>query len=260
MIKNLNRIEKLKQLGLTDSESLLYLAGLQCGSSSVADLVRLTNIKRPTAYYALRTLAEKGLVTELNRAKQNHFVMAPPSHLSHLLEAQRVALETRANGLEKLVDVLSSLPQEHGGAPPQVTAQHGIEGVRMIMDVAFDSASKHWDIIAPYHNFLRSHDKDYAERYLRVRHHRGITARTLWEGQYRAGGRKLTEREIQERNPRILPTVMHGKFTSMMIIFDDKVAVFTDEEEPSGILITSASIHSLLQAMFNGLWAVSEQY
>ncbi|MBI2030539.1 hypothetical protein HYT05_02870 [Candidatus Kaiserbacteria bacterium] len=74
------------------------------------------------------------------------------------------------------------------------------------------------------------------------------------------GGRKLTAEEIKERNPRLMPAVMHGTFRSMMILFDDKVAIFSSYEKLSAILITSQELHAMFLAMYEGLWGCSEKY
>ena len=57
-----------------------------------------------------------------------------------------------------------------------------------------------------------------------------------------------------------MPWVMHGKFKSMMILFDDKIAIFSSYEKLSTIFITSKEMHTMFQAMFEGLWEFSEQY
>jgi hypothetical protein len=127
------------------------------------------------------------------------------------------------------------------------------------MDIAFYCKSKKWDIIAPYQNFLREYDRDYADRYLRARKHYGITSRTLWEDGMRTS-RKITDEERQERNPRLMPWVMHGKFKSMMFLFDDKIAIFSSFDKPSAILITSQELNGMFEALFEGLWDASEAY
>ena len=95
-------------------------------------------------------------------------------------------------------------------------------------------------------------DRDYAEKYLRSRKHYGIRSRTLWESGMR--GRPLTREEVDERNPRVMPESMQGKFTSMMILFDDKIAAFSSLEERSALLVTSAGLHGMFKAMFDGIW------
>jgi hypothetical protein len=57
-----------------------------------------------------------------------------------------------------------------------------------------------------------------------------------------------------------MPEVMRGKFDSMLILFDDKVAVFSSLEKASAVLVTSKETHEIFRAMFDGLWSVSTPY
>ena len=245
----------LLSLGLTPTESTLYLTGLEVASCTPQSLAKLTHIKRPTVYHALDTLKEKGLVTEHKEGGKTQFTMAHPEHVRRLVDLKRAELDTHTSELDTVIPFLASLRGEL--TKTEVVHQHGIEGVKLVMDVAFRAKSKHWDIIAPYHNFLRN-EEAFAAQYLRTRDIRGITARTLWE--LKKEDRPLTQEEFDIRNPRILPKALQGKFESMIIIFDDKIAIFTSHKNLSAILITSKETHALFQAMFNGLWELSDPY
>jgi sugar-specific transcriptional regulator TrmB len=245
----------LLSLGLTSTESTLYLAGLELTSCTPQSLATLTHIKRPTVYHALDTLKEKGLVTEHKEGTKCHFTMAHPENVRRLLDVQKATLDAQAAELDNIIPFLSNLRGE--SSQTEVVHQYGLEGAKMVMDVAFRAKSKHWDILAPYHNFLRD-EEDFAAQYLRTRQVRGITGRTLWE--LKKADRPLTDEEYEMRNPRILPKALQGKFESMIIIFDDKIAIFTSHKNLSAILITSKETHALFQAIFNGLWELSDPY
>lgn len=245
----------LLSLGLTTTEATLYLAGLTLSDCTPQSLAKQTHIKRPTVYHALDTLKEKGLVTEHKAGTKTHFVMAHPEQVRRLVDLKRSELDEQASQLDTMIPLLANL---HVKSEKTEVAHHfGLEGAKLVMDAAFRAKSKHWDIIAPYDNFLRD-EKEFASQYLQTRQVRGITARTMWE--LKKEVRPLTEEEISMRNPRILPKSLQGKFESMIIIFDDKIAIFTSHKNLSAILITSKETHALFQAMFNGLWELSEPY
>lgn len=247
--------QTLISLGLTATESTLYLAGLELGSCTPQELAKHTHIKRPTVYHALDTLREKGLVTEHRVGTKTHFVMTHPEHVRHLVELKRAELDRQTAELETIIPFLTTLQTE---SEQTAVAHHtGLAGAKLVMDAAFRCKSKHWDIIAPYHNFLRE-EKDFAKQYLQTRIVRNISARTLWE--LKKDDRTLTEEERAQRNPRLLPPALKGKFESMIIIFDDKVAIFTSHKNLSAILITSKETQALFQALFNGLWELSDPY
>ncbi|KXJ98680.1 MAG: Sugar-specific transcriptional regulator TrmB [Parcubacteria bacterium OLB19] len=54
----------LNKIGLTDNESRVYLASLQLGPAKVAQLSRISNVKRTTIYPIVESLHRKGLIFE----------------------------------------------------------------------------------------------------------------------------------------------------------------------------------------------------
>ncbi len=245
-------------LGLTRTEAKIYLAGLASDALTVQEIGHKTKIKRPTIYHAIGTLTEKGLVSERKKGGKIRYSMCPPDTIRGLVEEQRQELEARSKKLEELIPLLVSQIKPDGDGA-SVVQYSGIDGMKLVMDIAFYCKSKKWDIIAPYQNFLREYDREYADRYLRARKHYGITSRTLWEDGMRTS-RTLTDEERHERNPRLMPWVMHGKFKSMMFLFDDKIAIFSSFDKPSAILITSQELNGMFEALFEGLWDASEAY
>ena len=251
--------ESLVDIGLTSTEAKIYMAGLASDSLTIQELGQKTNIKRPTIYHAVSTLAEKGLIAEKRVGNKSHFSMAAPEHIRGLVERQRETIEERVRKLNELIPLLAQQKKSDKQDGVSVVQYSGIEGMKMVMDIAFYCKSKRWDIIAPYKNFLREYDKEYARRYLNARKYHDIISRTLWEDGAR-DSRKLTPDEVKQRNPRLMPWVMHGKFKSMMILFDDKIAIFSSYEKLSAILIRSKELHTMFQSIFDGLWEFSEQY
>ncbi|HEY4488039.1 MAG TPA: helix-turn-helix domain-containing protein [Candidatus Paceibacterota bacterium] len=251
--------EILASLGLTHTEARIYLTGLGDDALSIPMLVSKTRIKRPTLYHAMGTLAQKGLVTRKERGSKTLYSFASPESIRGLVELERELLDERARKLNDLIPLLSQHTKKNPEERLDIVQYEGIEGMKMVMDIAFYCRSKKWDIIAPYKNFLREYDREYAERYLRARKHYGVTSRTLWESGMR-DGRKLSQDEKQDRNPRLMPSIMHGKFKSMMVLFDDKIAIFSSFEKHSAILITSKELHGMFSAMFAGIWEISEPY
>lgn len=248
----------LREIGLTSTEATIYLTGLGAESVDVREIGVKTKIKRPTIYHALNTLLEKGLVAERKVGNRVQFSMSSPKQLKAYIQRQKEQLDAQEDRLDSLIPLLEKQVGGNHKDPHTIVEYKGVEGIKMVLDVAFYCRSKHWDIIAPVDNFLKQYDKQYADYYLRARTYNGITSRSLWEDGF--GGRKLTKEEIESRNPRFMPKSMQGKFHSMIILFDDKVAIISPLEKLSATLITSKEIHGMLSAMFNSIWEVSTKY
>lgn len=251
-------LASLVAMGLTETEAKIYVAGLSSESITLQELARQTKIKRPTVYHALQRLTEKGLVAERKTSNKSSFTMSPPETMFALLERQREVFDEQMKALNV---VLSLLQHKRGAAKGEnisIVHYQGKQEMKMVMDIAFYCKSKRWDVIAPFHNFVRDSDPEYAQKYMRARKAHGITSRVLWERV--PGARKQSPQEVRERNPRYMPASMHGKFQSMIMLFDDKIAIFSSFKTQSAILITSKELHAMFLAMYEAIWEVSEPY
>lgn len=246
----------LLELGLSKTEARVYRAGLARSPASATELSRKTGIKRPTVYHALETLMQKGLAAKKGSGARLAFSMAPPSTLTTLVDRQIDRLESRKTSIGQLASLLAA--QASSAARVEVAHYEGVEGVRAVVEEALYCKSKRWEIIAPKENFFAQFDKDYARYFLETRERRGIIARSLWEkGLPR---HILSEQELRMRNPRWLPDEVRGAFKSLLILFDDKVAIISSYDALSAILIRSEEVHATFKAMFEALWLTAEPY
>lgn len=244
----------LREVGLTQTEVAIYQAGLGRVGVTVQQLAHDTRIKRPTIYHAIETLMDKGLVAKRGVGNRLQFVMSPPDRLGHLLEQQIGVLEKRKTALDALLPLLAG----RGDTTDTVQAlqYEGIEGIKAVVEEALYCRSGHWDILAPRKNFFSDVDKAYADYFLSARKARGLTARSLWEEDPKR--RVFSKEELRDRQPRILPKNMHGRFQSVIILFDDKVAVISSLGVSSAVIIQSKEMHATMLAIFDVLWDSSK--
>jgi len=244
----------LKQFGLTETEAQIYLTGLKQSSISVNDLVRQTNVNRTTLYHALGTLMQKGLCAKKEAGGKQSFTMTEPANLEKLLQEKIARLEKQKIALHDVLPLLEKLTP--GDAKMKVSHYEGIEGVKLVVEDALYCKSGHWDILAPVKNFFSEFDKEYARYFVETRKKRGLTARSLWEDVL--SPQNLTPETLKERNPRILPKVMHGKFKSVICLYDDKVLIISSLKELYAVLIQSKEFFETMTAIYDGLWESAE--
>lgn len=247
----------LESIGLSKTESQLYISGLQ-KPSSIEDLTKNTAIKRSTAYHALDTLKAKGLVSSQRDNGRLLFTMTPPDNLATFLDHQSKELERKQIELDRLLPLFPTPPESKANSY-HVEHYESIEGIKRVVDIALECKNPAWRIIAPKQNFFSEYDQDYARYYLTKRQAHKIKAKTLWEApiQGKSSG-KLTLRDIVARNPRYLPSKFRGQFNAVIIIFDDKVAYISSLKNSESLLIQSPDFTSTMQVMFDSLWDASK--
>ncbi len=256
--------QSLQQFGFTETEAKIYLTGIKYSSISVSELVKQTQINRTTIYHALETLAQKGLCARkqiIGRPARNHdnrgsvagrqeFTMTEPTNIGNLLNEKIIELEKRKETLADILPLLTLAKQKTGRMA--VSHYEGIDGIKLVVEDALYCKGGHWDIIAPVKNFFSEFDKTYANYFVETRKQRRLIARSLWEAAL--SPQNLTPEVLKERNPRILPKIMHGKFKSVICLYDDKVLVISSLGELYAVLIQSQEFFETMSAIFDGLW------
>lgn len=249
--------EYLQSIGLSGSETALYLSGLKIGETGVQELVSRTGIKRPTAYHALNELVSKGLADEKKRGKNLAYVMRPPADIAGFIHSKMSDLSEQERKLDQLMPLFPKPSFLSPHSELSVRQYAGEESVRRLIDVALHCRGKTWDILAPRNNFIAYSDKAYIDYFKRVRIQQGIASRSLWE--QKVSQRDLRLQDVATRKPRYLPQAYRGKFQSMMILFDNSVALISPYEQQEGLLIQSGEYRNLLGILFEAMWAQAEK-
>jgi sugar-specific transcriptional regulator TrmB len=89
----MDNVHVLKELGLNEHQARVYLALLQGGPSSVLQVSRITQLKRPTIYLILDELTNKGLVALVPGEKKRLFLSLSPERLQEELEKKTRLLQ-----------------------------------------------------------------------------------------------------------------------------------------------------------------------
>ena len=99
----------LQEIGLNEKEAKVYVASLELGQGSAAEIAKKAGINRATAYFVLESLMKIGLVSASNEEKTQLFVPEDPAQLENILEKQKQEIEQRRSKLKDLIEGLSSI-------------------------------------------------------------------------------------------------------------------------------------------------------
>ncbi|OGY45236.1 MAG: hypothetical protein A3J62_02695 [Candidatus Buchananbacteria bacterium RIFCSPHIGHO2_02_FULL_38_8] len=73
--------EQLANLGFTDHQAKLYLAGLKLGTCLMIHLSKAARVKRSTAYYAIEELERRRFFSTKKIGKRTYYLAASPDKL-----------------------------------------------------------------------------------------------------------------------------------------------------------------------------------
>jgi sugar-specific transcriptional regulator TrmB len=114
----------LHSLGLSESETKIYLAGLKLGASSVQDIAKNAKLSRTAAYDAIESLKEKELLSTYQRGKKTLYVAEDPDLLLQHLRSKQQDFSNKISLVEKNLNDLKLLS---GGEKPRVQIFQGTE-------------------------------------------------------------------------------------------------------------------------------------
>jgi sugar-specific transcriptional regulator TrmB len=129
--------KKLEEIGLNDKEARVYIATLELGQGSAADIAKKSGVNRATTYFTLENLMKLGLVSASNEEKVQTFSPEDPAQLENIITKQQQELEVKKQSLKGLVEELSSI-NSASVKKPIVKYYLGKEGIMRMAKSSFD--------------------------------------------------------------------------------------------------------------------------
>jgi sugar-specific transcriptional regulator TrmB len=234
----------LKQFGLSDKESVLYLALLELGSANVATISKKANVKRPTAYVLLDELKDKGFVSLQDGSSKQFQAEDPRKILSYE--------KTKVTQLEKMLPGMLGLASksEH---KPGTRFFAGKEGIKAVYEESLLQPAGSEILAIGNAESVESSLEDFQNWYIKRRADSAIPMRAIIPAT--SEGLKVAARDATElRETRLLEP---GDFTEPVEvnIYADKIsAVSFVENELIGVIIDSKVLANVHRQVFELLW------
>ncbi|PIR48591.1 hypothetical protein COU80_02675 [Candidatus Peregrinibacteria bacterium CG10_big_fil_rev_8_21_14_0_10_55_24] len=241
----------LQRIGLDDREVDVYLALLAMKTGKATQIARAAHQSRSHTYLILRSLTEKGLVSEVEKGKIIHFVTEAPERLLNYLQNREQEIHELEALTKGMMPYFTSMTPRKVGEP-RVTVAHGLEGIKQVYRdvlarpfVAFFNPKVDWETFGG-----------------------NIAIQLFGKGAILRGRELLvdnaaTRRYIANVPPhkeyriRLLPKSV--AFDADVIIFENEISMFTFSEEPTIIRIENPLLADAFRAWHTALWGISRE-
>lgn len=239
----------LRRIGLDEREAEVYLALLPLKVARASAIAKASKQSRSHTYLVLRSLEEKGLVSEIERGKVLHFVAEPPKRLLSYVQDREEELHDLKPIIEGSLSLLSSLTRPLVGKP-RVTLLSGIEGMKQIYrDVLQEEFVAFFNAEVMFKTFgsnivLKLFGK-----------HAKLQGRDLLVDN---AGAKQYLREVEQHEEyevRLLPKEV--SFGTDTIVFGDTVALFAYDADLTIVRIENQNLADAFRAWHGALWEIS---
>lgn len=247
----------LKQLGLSEKESLIYLSSLELGTQPVSVIAKKATLKRTTTYVTLVGLISRGLVSQHAKKNLKYFSATDPKNLLKLLEREKEVFIEKETLLKNSLVNFYKLIQPQTVAP-KVRYFEGVQGIKQVMEDTLTSKTP----LCCYSTIDKWYAREDLKKYIlnygmdRVKKKklplRSILTDTPLTRDYLKVYPKNKSKKLSES--RWLPKGIEP-FTNEINIYDDKIAICSlDGKELLGIIIESKEIANTQRSIFELSW------
>jgi sugar-specific transcriptional regulator TrmB len=242
---------ELKNLGLSDKETKVYLASLELGAETMLKIARIAGVNRPTTYVQVESLIKKGLMSSFVKGKKRYFSAEPPERLLGLVDIARKDFEEKEKSFKNILPELKNV-FDVAGERPRVRFYEGREGFQAIIDDVLRSKFKSMEEFTSLEDAYKvfpPHPKDHRHKILAK--FKKIPMRVIYASSQKPA--------ILQAKSRFVPKEKFP-FSTDITIYGEKVAIFSLRGKLIGTIIESKEIADTLRAIFDLTWESSEKY
>ncbi len=234
----------LTKLGLTDTETRMYLAMLQLGPESVQNIARKAGVSRTAAYDLIDTLQSKGLASTFQKGKKKFFSAEDPDKLDDYFKGRMSEMKGQLDVLKRLMPELRVMSV--GGGRPRVRFYTGEQGLRALFrDVSSVKSDELLEVVN-VDTVYEQLDETLLMDLRKTEHFKHVPLRVLIHGMPRnvASGAKV----------RVLEKAF-GSFQGSIWVYADRVAMINLLGDIETVIIEQQIFADTMRVMFNAAWA-----
>lgn len=243
-----SEIEVLKQLGLSEKEVKTYLAALEYGPLTIAQLAKRSGIKRTSVYNFLDEIINRGFLIVSVSGRNKLYSATPPNDLLVILERQR-------DKVERIIPELLMLSDNSSGPKPRIRFYEGIEGLKKVYDDTLNQPNGSEILaFATFEGVYKTFSESFRKSYLKKRaKEKNIFAKAIIPSD------DYSQVHISADKDEMRETIALPKkdfpINNEINIYQDKVAIISFEDK-IGVIIESAQIANTQRIIFNSFWGL----
>ena len=231
--------EILQNLGFTYAEAKVYLLLLGLGSVKVGRIIEKSGLQSSTIHNTLNSLTDKGYITHILKGKIKIYQAVNPKNILKEFKDKEI----------QFTNILPSLEQKHkfGEEKPQAEIFEGTKGmINLLNELIEDTKPKdNYYFFAIDESDVNEEIQHFFERYDTKRKDKHLIVRGI--------SRKELKPLFEKRKILKMRYVQH-QIPSNISICNNKMAMISWGEKPTGILITSEQLCKSQIEFFESLW------
>lgn len=234
----------LENIGLSKAEIKVFIAILELGESKAGKIIAKTGLQSSSVHNAINSLLKKGFISYIKKGKIKFYNAISPESILNYMETKK----------RELLKILPELKLRHNKSVEEnVELYKFYSGIKSMLFELIKDAKK-GDI---YKTFAVEDPEQYeksVENVYKTIKQISKEKRLIMRGIFHENVRKKKSKS----------SLMKKKYVNFplppnTIILNDKIAIISWDDEPSGILIHSKSIARHYDLFFEHLWKTAKK-
>jgi len=231
----------LKEFGLSEKETGVYLASLSLGVASVTQLSKKAGLKRPTTYLVVDNLIHRGLLVSVPRGKKIYYKPENPEVLLKTLEERKIKIVGA-------LDILKGL-YRHGFKQPKIRFYEGREKIYKIYEEV-PRSKEIWAIFSP-DSFMKVFTIEDNKHFFRILNRNEGVIHDILEDTSISREFAKADYKMGVSESKFLPKGI--KIGTDVLVSGDKVAMISFENQ-IGVIIEDKNIAKTIKTALQLLW------
>lgn len=256
-------LENLQKINLTDKEIAVYIALLEHGNSTAAEISHYSLLNRTTVYDNLKLLLQKGLAYNFIKKEIKYFTAATPEKLLDIIDKDLQKKQLVKNDLLDILPTLNTLYQTKVAKTKIQIADSGAGLKELYLNMYRSGKYPEEGLeFASWHIFQEVVPKDLRIELQNLRLKNKIWVRqVVVENNYTKNWDDPDAAQKRLKKIRLIPDKWNCNYWANYEIFGDKMIILNlDEKLVQGIMIENHALVSLTKIMFEALWEKASQY
>lgn len=246
----------LKSLGLSDTETSIYLFGVKYNSLTVSQIAKFGNLGRTNTYHIIKKLMEHGMCTYQSTSYGRRVQFSSFEEVSNLVERKQRELGLLNEEIKEVAQFMQ-FNKQSGFIQPKVQFFEGTDGVQKLFDQSIIGTHQEVYSILSESGIFDVLGKNFIKDYFIRRSKKNMTSYSLRPYNERKSDHSSTlSSEEFKRVVKFLPKSVSVS-TTILLWGESNVSFITSKEEPFGTLLQSHDIYSTLKSLFEVLWDIS---
>jgi len=247
----------IRNAGLTEGETKVYLALLKLGSSTTGPIIEKSGVANSIIYRILEGLITKGLVSHVTKDKTKHYQAAQPQRILDYIEERKAQLDISKENIARLIPQLLAINSNEPESSVRIF--EGFKGFMTAWELMYEKLGPGEE----YHSWgVYPIQEERFHLYWKRDHHRRIEKKIRGKILFNQGTDQQT---LKNRNDysgldaRYMPTAV--KTPSWFTHFKDTVLIgLQQKDKPMMIVIQNQLVADTFEAYFQDFWKKTKKY